>query len=178
MLLGKGPVSFFCMWIFCRLDQEDPGPWDVLQPVPKMSLKALGVVMRKSSRTDTIQQANDRSRKVYKSESILLRCESKREIRERDTHPGVRVSVLYGLLLTRGQIIHYLRHDFLEAGFPAFFFFLPYLDPGSCHGTCHLGYVWFDPASCGFFGERCQLRPLTFPIAAHDFLFSSLHVSC
>lgn len=53
------------------------------------------------------------------------------------------------------------------------FFFLIWLGD-SCHGTCHLGPVWFALASC----EVWQDRPLTFPIVDHDFLVADFQVSC
>lgn len=57
--------------------------------------------------------------------------------------------------VNKGVDYSLLRRDFLEAGFLCFVLFFSLFGLGfSCHDTIHLGPVWFDLASCTFFGEH------------------------
>ena len=79
------------------------------------------------------------------------------------------------LMLTRGWNIHCLQWGFLGSRVSCFFFLI--WSRVSCHGTRHLGPVWFDLVSRCFVFAGCQDSLLTSPIASHVFLFADLQVS-
>lgn len=51
--------------MYCQVNWGDVGPEASAQPVPMMSPKSFGLVMRKNYRTDATQQTRDRSWNVY-----------------------------------------------------------------------------------------------------------------
>lgn len=120
-----------------------------------MSLKARGLLARKNSRIDQTEQLSGASRKIYESESPLLRCEDGQALGE---CPGVGcLSLIDSCSLGCWIFISW------EQGFTPF---LPTWSR-SLAFLC-LGSVWFDLASVALFLEHSQDGSLTFPDSSSE----------